>query len=310
MAESRESSQKDVYSANDPIEINELMSLNNDISNDFIEQLQNQISNNTAPVQNNEDAALFEEPATDTNSAPGEYEDAFMKKFREKQMRKQMGVPESPAEQTTSEPEEERNAESNPEPELNPEPVEETAPEQIVVEENIPEENPAPQITNDEITQEPETDKNAEIQNPQEEEISVVTGGNITEKKIDDNFAEYKNNLDYLDNNVKYSKYVVYIDPENKDFIDSLTVKERKNLINRIIREQDSVSVTKRKLKNMQTIIVHAIIAIMTVTIAIPAIYFMINASLEATINNYKNSQTTFGQLYKTHSKIKPINQN
>ena len=47
MAESNETSENNVFSANDPLDINELASLNEEISNDFIEQLQNQISNNT-----------------------------------------------------------------------------------------------------------------------------------------------------------------------------------------------------------------------------------------------------------------------
>ena len=87
--------------------------------------------------------------------------------------------------------------------------------------------------------------------------------------------------------------------------MDSLTVKERKNLINRIIREQDSIAVTKRKLSKMQEIITHVIVAILTIAIAIPFIYWTINASLEATINNYRSSQNAFEQLYKNYGKIK-----
>ena len=49
----------------------------------------------------------------------------------------------------------------------------------------------------------------------------------------------------------------------------------------------------------------NAIIAIITVTIAIPAIYWIINASLEATINNYRSSQSMFQTLYKERGKIK-----
>jgi hypothetical protein len=65
----------------------------------------------------------------------------------------------------------------------------------------------------------------------------------------------------FLDNNVKYSKYVIYIDPENTDFVESLTVKERKNLINRILREQDDIAITKRRLNMFQTVVKHVIIS-------------------------------------------------
>ena len=110
--------------------------------------------------------------------------------------------------------------------------------------------------------------------------------------------------MDFLDGNVKYSKYVIYIDPKNVDFIESLTVKERKNLINNILRQQDDIKLTKQRFKVVQTVIKHVIVAILTITISIPIIYLTINASLEATINNHRRSQTNWQMLYKEHGKI------
>ena len=86
-----------------------------------------------------------------------------------------------------------------------------------------------------------------------------------------------------------------------------MTVKERKNLINHILREQDDISITKARFKIIQTIIRHAIVAILTITISIPVIYFTINASLEATINNYRRSQSIFQTLYRQGGKITPV---
>jgi hypothetical protein len=85
-----------------------------------------------------------------------------------------------------------------------------------------------------------------QIVNP--EKIEKLSGGNITEKPLTREQLEYSEALDYIDNNVNYSKYVIYIDPENKEFIESLTVKERKNLINSILREQEDVAITKKDL--------------------------------------------------------------
>ena len=135
--------------------------------------------------------------------------------------------------------------------------------------------------------------------------IEKLSGGNIVEKPAVNEQLKYNESLDYLDNNVKYSKYVIYIDPENTDFIESLTVKERKNLINRILKEQDDIAITKKRLNLMQTLIKHSIVAIITIAIAIPVIYTTINASLEASINNYRRSQGLFQTLYKQHGKIK-----
>ena len=136
------------------------------------------------------------------------------------------------------------------------------------------------------------------------ENIEQITKGNISERAITQEQKNYNDSLDFLDGNIKYSKYVIYIDPQNVDFIDSLTVKERKNLINKILREQDDIAITKQRFKIINTIIKHAIVAILTITLSIPVIYWTINASLEATINNYRRSQTIFQTLYKENAKI------
>ena len=136
------------------------------------------------------------------------------------------------------------------------------------------------------------------------ENIEQITKGNISERAITQEQKNYNDSLDFLDGNIKYSKYVIYIDPQNVDFIDSLTVKERKNLINKILREQDDIAITKQRFKIINTIIKHAIVAILTITLSIPVIYWTINASLEATINNYRRSQTIFQTLYKENGKI------
>ena len=113
--------------------------------------------------------------------------------------------------------------------------------------------------------------------------------------------------MEFLDGNVKYSKYVIYIDPQNVDFIEGLTVKERKNLINKILKEQNDIAITKQRFRIIQTVLRHAIVAILTVAISIPVIYVTINASLETTINNYRRSQSIFQTLYKEKGKIQSM---
>ena len=289
-----ESDNTNNISNEDTLDINELAALNNDISDDFISQLQDQVSKNAQEFANpNDDSNLFEEVPQQNNTPPKETElpsvsterepkssttlnsdldDNFIKKYKAKLMKQQNA-----------------NQEAEDQPDKAP-----------VAEEQVVENNPVNIDTN---IKTPVKGKQNAVQPDQD--IEKISGGNITERKLDYAQVEYKESLDYLDNNTKYSKYVIYIDPENKEFIDSLTVKERKNLINRIIREQDDIAVTKKRLSKTQTILTHAIIAIITVTIAIPAIYWIINASLEATINNYRSSQSMFQTLYKERGKIK-----
>ena len=299
MAESNNTPNNNVFSENDTLDINELASLNNDISADFIEQLQNQVSQSAnqlsgVSAQEESDANLFEEVSEQNqepaNPVPQEIEDDFAKKYKAK-MNNQNLLPKE-AEEKPETPAEEKVIEEQPA-------AAEAATEKPKQTEVASEEEPA--AASAEVPKETANSTSDETNKP----IENLTGGNITEKPISKEQTEYNHSLDYLDNNVKYSKYVIYIDPQNKDFIDSLTVKERKNLINRIIREQDDIAVTKRRLSTIQTVIKHVIIAIITIALSIPVIYMVINASLEATINNQRRSQSLFQTLYKEHGKIK-----
>lgn len=277
-----------VFNEKDSMDINELASLNDDISPELIEQLQakltqdaNNLSGNTSPqpaFNANDDTTLFEEPAPPAPEAPAQpeapveekpvekkeiqidktFDDNFIKKYKAKLNKQKL--------------ESEHTEEAK----------------DTISSSAFPAEN--------EVKEEPANN------------INEVSNGNITEKAITKEQKEYNDSLDFLDGNVKYSKYVIYIDPQNVDFIESLTVKERKNLINRILRQQDDIAITKQRFNIIQTVIKHAIIAILTVSISIPVIYFTINTSLEASINNYRRSQSIFQTLYKEKGKISRTN--
>lgn len=280
---------KNIFNEKDSIDINELASLNDDISPELIEQLQQKLSQDVISLKDkpdtekinstfnvNDDTTLFEEPSQaepqiveDSKPAPQtqakkefdldkNFDDNFIKKYKAK-LNKQADS---------------NNKESQ---------TENTISNAAFSDTKIPEGE------------------------EKEEDIEQISKGNITERAITPAQKNYNDSLDFLDGNVKYSKYVIYIEPDNVDFIDSLTVKERKNLINNILREQDDIAITKHRFKLINTIIRHLIVAILTITISIPVIYWTINASLEATINNYRRSQSNFQNLYKENGKITNI---
>ena len=272
---------KNVYNEKDSMDINELASLNDDISPDLIDQLQAKLSNDainfndtddSSKTQENsgDDTVLFEETEKeDKEEKPKneikkievnidkKFDDNFIKKYKAKLNKQQEAV----------------NKDSK-------------------------------KAAETHISSAAFSDNTTSEENKSIEEISK---GNIKERKFSKKQKEYNDSLDFLDNNVKYSKYVIYIDPENVPFIDSLTVKERKNLINRILREQDDIAITKQRFKIVNAVIKHVIIAILTIAISIPVIYFTINTSLEATVNNYRRSQSLFQTLYKENGKINSI---
>lgn len=272
---------ENIYNNDDTLDINELAALNNDISPEFIEQLQNQVSQSANAFNGDKqisDADLFEEVP------PNEESDEPSKENIKEDVKEDSSQDDESKEEILPQNTPDDNFIKKYKAKLNkqPEPVQSNA-------------APVEQKTESPVSTESET--NNEIEN--------LSSGNISEKPISQEQIDYNESLDYLDDNIKYKKYVIYINPENTEFMDSLTVKERKNLINRIIREQDDIAITKHRLGLIQTIIKHVIIAIVTLAIAVPVVYFTINASLEATINNYRSSQTIFKTLYKEKGKIK-----
>lgn len=302
------------FSENDPLDINELASLNDDISVDFIEQLQNKLSKEAGEFTGKpvDDGALFEDVKAEEKPLNLRFDesidDNFIKKYRAK-LNKQQAEAIGPVQEqeltdnrsTTiiEEPlQEPINKPENVIPEPAPEPIVTTEPE--VVEKK--KESKKERSSKKEKKQDSAVVAQTIVEN---KEIETLTSGSIVEKAIQQEQIDYNDSLDFLDGNVKYSKYVIYIDPENTEFIDSLTVKERKNLINRLLREQDDIAITKRRLSLVQTVIKHTIVAIITIAISIPVVYYLINASLEASINNHRRSQSMFKTLLNEQGKLK-----
>lgn len=304
---------KNVFSDKDTMDINELASLNDDISPELIEQLQQKLAQDAQVLSDepqktefdeNDDSTLFEEPAQKTkgsesdnvnnsetsetiqngeNADGGNSELSQVAKndINDAQPKKSVSFDKNIDDNFIKKYKAKLNKQKN---------FGGQNTEADVVDENT--------ISNAAFTEMPAVDNN----------IEELSKGKITEKPLTPEIKSYNDSLDLLDGNVKYSKYVMYIDPQNVDFIESLTVKERKNLINKILKEQNDIAITKQRFRMVQTVIKHSVVAILTIAISIPIIYITINASLEASINNYRRSQSMFQTLYKQGGKIKAIN--
>lgn len=105
--------------------------------------------------------------------------------------------------------------------------------------------------------------------------------------------------------NAVYKKYVIYIDKDNENYIDSLTIGERKQLINNVLHEQRELSEAQRAEKRRREALIKLFIGLVTFIIAVPIIYLIFNVSMEATIQNYRHSKSNFEVLYKETGKIK-----
>ena len=157
--------------------------------------------------------------------------------------------------------------------------------ENIQIPEGLPAENGAVNITG-EIMERPKTPEDETPPPPPPQEQSLDP---LEEAKM----------------NAVYKKYVIYIDKDNEKYIDSLSIAERKQLINEVLHDQRNLSEAQRREQKRKEAVTKLILGIVTFIIAVPLIYLIFNISMEATIQNYKHSKSNFEVLYKETGKIK-----
>ncbi|HNW25662.1 MAG TPA: hypothetical protein PLG15_01985 [Candidatus Gastranaerophilaceae bacterium] len=108
-----------------------------------------------------------------------------------------------------------------------------------------------------------------------------------------------------IDPNAK--KYVIYIDPENIPFMENLSVSERKDIINTILKEQEE-TVRKQKAINQRKVFMrHIIFASIVFIFGFPILFFVVNKSMEAVMSNYQQAEKNFSTLYKQKGKVQPF---
>lgn len=100
-------------------------------------------------------------------------------------------------------------------------------------------------------------------------------------------------------------KYIIYIEPDNIDFIEAMTIKERKKIINRLLKEEDTTLKKQKRIRERAKFINQVLIMVATVVVSLPIFFVLLNKSIEVTILNYQQSQQNFVKLYKEQGKIK-----
>lgn len=116
---------------------------------------------------------------------------------------------------------------------------------------------------------------------------------------------EKKARLPVRANSITSRKYVVYVDSENIDFMENLTIDERKEIINKILKDQNELSIQTREFRKKKKVLNHALIACLTFIIGFPIMFIMVNKSIEASMTNYQEAKQNVARLYKQGGKVK-----
>lgn len=226
-----------------------------------------------------------------------------------------------PEESTNIESESESEGEINVDTEIQTESDLEPEDELETIEEQSPEDAPIEiieQVSDTVGPEEAHVDSNHDIEfeevDENKVEASMITS--IEEHPLVELEAEIKQKITDLStstngDSAEVKKYVIYIDADNVDFMEELSVEERRKLINDIVKEQSKLSSVEIERLKRKRFFKHAITAALTFVIGFPLFFLCVNKATEATINNYKAAKNNFVKLYREKGKIKAIeNQN
>lgn len=107
----------------------------------------------------------------------------------------------------------------------------------------------------------------------------------------------------------KAKKFVVMVEPENIPYFDGIPMDERTKVFNQMLTEYRTGVVSEGRKKHLIKFTKHTFVAVMTILISLPVMFFIVNKSIELTVKNYKDVQYNFEKLYESKGRpnIPPI---
>lgn len=165
-----------------------------------------------------------------------------------------------------------------------------------------------------------ETDEVLEFEEYRKECSKIMAGLNKAENSEDDEFEdeefseeeedEYPSSEDeeseddltaFLEEKtvLKSKKFVIQIYPDNVEYIEDLDPEDRNDFINELITESIHKSYEDQETKRVSYSIKQIIVVLLTIIIGMPIVFYLINISLTATSDNYKQVQVNFEKLYR-----------
>jgi hypothetical protein len=100
-------------------------------------------------------------------------------------------------------------------------------------------------------------------------------------------------------------KYVIYINPDNVDYMENLSLDERKDMINKILKEQNDTTIKHKILEARKHLVANVILSCLTFVICFPLLFMLVNKATEVSIDNYNQAKGNFVKLYRAQGKIK-----
>lgn len=110
---------------------------------------------------------------------------------------------------------------------------------------------------------------------------------------------------EYYDISPVEKKYVVSISSDIVPYFEKIDPEERSELVNALIFEHIEREKKVPEEERIKKLIKHSFVVIATIAIGVPMFFKMTNASIEATVNSYREVQTNFEKLYSQKGGVK-----
>ena len=94
-------------------------------------------------------------------------------------------------------------------------------------------------------------------------------------------------------------KYVIYIAKDFVPLIDSMDKDARSAFINESIQSKLQIEGKDKKWYSFVRVLRHIIVSVFTLLVAVPALFWLADKSITATVQNYEYVQKNFEKLYK-----------
>lgn len=163
---------------------------------------------------------------------------------------------------------------------------------------SLQEGSPVDEVVSD--PEEPEAQEKIDLEEPQKTQEQIENKVDVSLQIPD--FGQSPAEADYGS-----KKYVIYVDSDNINFMEGLSIQERKDVVNKILREQNLMSVHEKELARRKKFFKHIIFACIIFIIAFPIMFFIVNTSMMATMKNYQQAKDNFSKLYKQQGKIQQL---
>ena len=110
---------------------------------------------------------------------------------------------------------------------------------------------------------------------------------------------------EYYDISPIEKKYVISVSSDVVPYFEKLDPEERAEIVNKLVLEHIE---RERKIpedERIKRLIKHSFVIIATIAVGVPLFFYLTNASIEATVNSYREVQTNFEKLYSQKGGVK-----